>query len=149
MCVSVLVFMCRDPGDTTSKVSCCVESSQCFKNSKKKCPYLSHWKWIWAENENTVDLKSGVFIVIMLINKHLTWVHSQKDPRLHSGERFTLSIFFYMFCKIGDLDWLASSSNGLNRNVRDGLTTLCSFVDSDIKLEYFQPYACYCSVDSF
>ena len=24
---SVLMFMCRDPGDTTSKVSCCVESS--------------------------------------------------------------------------------------------------------------------------
>ena len=30
---SVLVFMCRDPGDTTSKVSCCVEPSLCFKNS--------------------------------------------------------------------------------------------------------------------
>ena len=29
---SVLVFMCRDPGDATSKVSCCVESSYCFKN---------------------------------------------------------------------------------------------------------------------
>ena len=28
----MLVFMCRDPGDTTSKVSCCVESSWCFKN---------------------------------------------------------------------------------------------------------------------
>ena len=30
---SVLVFMCRDPGGTTSKVSCCVETSYCFKNS--------------------------------------------------------------------------------------------------------------------
>ena len=29
---SVLVFMCRDPGDTTSKVSCCVETSYCFKD---------------------------------------------------------------------------------------------------------------------
>ena len=29
---SMLVFMCRDPGDTTSKVSCCVETSYCFKN---------------------------------------------------------------------------------------------------------------------
>ena len=29
---SVLVFMCRDPGDATSKVSCCVETSYCFKN---------------------------------------------------------------------------------------------------------------------
>ena len=25
--------MCRDPGDTTSKVLCCVEPSYCFKNS--------------------------------------------------------------------------------------------------------------------
>ena len=29
---SVLVFMCRDPGDATSKDSCCVETSYCFKN---------------------------------------------------------------------------------------------------------------------
>ena len=29
---SVLVFMCRDPGDATSKVSCCVQTSYCFKN---------------------------------------------------------------------------------------------------------------------
>ena len=29
----MLMFTCRDPGDTTSKVSCCVEPSLCFKNS--------------------------------------------------------------------------------------------------------------------
>ena len=29
---SMLVFTCRDPGDTTSTVSCCVELSLCFKN---------------------------------------------------------------------------------------------------------------------
>ena len=29
--LSVLVFMCRDPGDATSKVSCCVQTSYCFK----------------------------------------------------------------------------------------------------------------------
>ena len=29
----MLVFMCRDPGDTTSKVSCCVETSYCFKRA--------------------------------------------------------------------------------------------------------------------
>ena len=34
--LSVLVFMCRDPGDATSKVSCCVESSYCFKNSENE-----------------------------------------------------------------------------------------------------------------
>ena len=41
-------------------------------------------------NENTVNLKIGVYIVNMLLNEHLTWVHSQKDPRLHFGESFTL-----------------------------------------------------------
>ena len=30
---SIFMFMCRDPGDTTSKVSCCIEPSSCFKNS--------------------------------------------------------------------------------------------------------------------
>ena len=29
---SMLVFVCRDPGDTTRKVSCSVEPSKCFKN---------------------------------------------------------------------------------------------------------------------
>ena len=29
----MLMFMCRDPGDTMSKVSCYVEPSYCFKNS--------------------------------------------------------------------------------------------------------------------
>ena len=28
----MLVFMCRDPGDARSKVSCCVEPSWCFIN---------------------------------------------------------------------------------------------------------------------
>ena len=38
-----------------------------------------------------VNLKSGTFVVIMLLNKHLTQVHSQKDPRFHFGESFTLN----------------------------------------------------------
>ena len=29
----MLMLMCRDPGDTMSEVSCCVEPSQSFKNS--------------------------------------------------------------------------------------------------------------------
>ena len=29
----LVVFMCRDPADTRSKGSCCVEPSLCFKNS--------------------------------------------------------------------------------------------------------------------
>ena len=29
----MLVFMCRDPGDTASKVSCCANPSWCFQNS--------------------------------------------------------------------------------------------------------------------
>ena len=43
------------------------------------------------ENENTVNLKRAAFIITMLLNEHLTWVHSQKKPRLHFGESFTLS----------------------------------------------------------
>ena len=37
-----------------------------------------------------VNLKSGAFVVIMLKNERLTRVRSQKDPRLHFGESFTL-----------------------------------------------------------
>lgn len=40
---------------------------------------------------NTVNLKSGAFVVFMLLNKCLTWVHSQKDSRLDFGESFTLT----------------------------------------------------------
>ena len=43
------------------------------------------------KNENTVNLKSGVSVLIMLLNESLTWVHSQKDPRLHFGESYALS----------------------------------------------------------
>ena len=85
---SVLVFMCRDPGDATSKVSCCVEPSYGFKNRDFDA---------LTENEldpkikNTVNLKSASFIVIMLLHEGLTQVHSQKKPRLQFGESFTLS----------------------------------------------------------
>ena len=65
--LSVLVFMCRDPGDATSKVSCCVETSYRFKNvdATVKLP-------VALENENMVNLKSASFIVIMLLNEDLT-----------------------------------------------------------------------------
>ena len=39
--VACVVFMCRDPGDTTSKVSCCVETScwfWCYRNSARSTP---------------------------------------------------------------------------------------------------------------
>ena len=32
------------------------------------------------------NLKSGAFVIIMLLNESLIGVHSQKDPRLHFGE---------------------------------------------------------------
>ena len=53
-----------------------------------------NWKWFWPENEKTVNLKSGAFVVIMLLNEHLTQVHSQKDPWLHFGKSFTLRTYF-------------------------------------------------------
>ena len=68
--LSVLEFMCRDPGDATSKVSCRVETSY----------------------KNTVNLKSGSFIIIMLLHEGLTHIHSLIKPQLHFGESLTLNI---------------------------------------------------------
>ena len=39
-----------------------------------------------------VNLKSASFVVIMLEYEGLTHVHSQKKPRLHFGESFTLTV---------------------------------------------------------
>ena len=79
---SVLVFMCRDPGDATSKVSCCVETSYCFKhrdfNASVKVAVAPHWKWVWPENESTVNLESASFIIIVLLHEGLTHIHSHK-----------------------------------------------------------------------
>ena len=50
----------------------------------------SHWKWVWAKNENTVNLKSASFVVIMLLHEGLTHLRSQKKPWLHFGKSFTL-----------------------------------------------------------
>ena len=47
---------------------------------------------ILTQNKNTVNLKSGTFIVIMLLNERLTRVHSQKDSRLHFGKSFALRL---------------------------------------------------------
>ena len=61
----MLKFMCRDTGDTSIKVSCCVEPSWCFKNSyfdaimyqNSSAPTISIKKAIWPENDD--KLKSG------------------------------------------------------------------------------------------
>ena len=53
-----------------------------------KCPIHSHWKWVWAQNDNAVNLKSASFVVIML---WLLYSHKKKKPRLHFGESFTLT----------------------------------------------------------
>ena len=39
------------------------------------------------------NLKSASFVVIMLLNERLTRVHSHKDPRLHFGESFALTVY--------------------------------------------------------
>lgn len=36
-------------------------------------------------------IRSILKVMIMLLNEHLTRVHSQKDPLLYFGESFTLS----------------------------------------------------------
>ena len=56
-----------------------------------KCPMHSHWKWVWAENDDTVNLKSASLVVIMLLQEDLTHIHSQKKPRLHL-ESFALNL---------------------------------------------------------
>ena len=57
---SVLVFMCRDPGDATSKVLCCVETSYCFKNrdfdANVKVPAALPLKMSLTRSETTVNL---------------------------------------------------------------------------------------------
>ena len=57
----MLVFTCRDPGDTTRKVSCCVEPSYFFKNSdfdtivKNACS---------TPTENEFDLKTKTWSIL-------------------------------------------------------------------------------------
>ena len=62
----MLVFMCREPGDTTSKVSCCVELSYCFKNrdfdAGVKVPVALPLKMSLPKNKNTVNLKSATLL---------------------------------------------------------------------------------------
>ena len=53
----------------------------------------SRWKWVWAENETAVNLKSASFVVILHLYEGLTHIHSQKKPRLHFGESFTLKLY--------------------------------------------------------
>ena len=51
-----------------------------------------------------VNLKSGASVLIMLLNKSLTRVHSQKDPRMHFGESYTLTQRDAL--ALGRLEWL-------------------------------------------
>ena len=44
--------------------------------------------------ENMVNLNSGDFVLIMVLNQSLTLVHSQKDTRLHFGESFSLMVWW-------------------------------------------------------
>ena len=57
----MLVFICRDPGDTTRKFHA-------------PCTPL---KISLPENETMVNLKSASVIVIMLLREGLTNIHSQ------------------------------------------------------------------------
>ena len=93
---SMLVFRCRGPGDTTSKVSCCVKPSYCFKNSKCPCTPL---KISLPKNKTMVNLKSASFVVIMLLHKGLTHIQSQIKPWLLFGESFSLSTLNIRYLK--------------------------------------------------
>ena len=58
--------MCRDPGDTIGKVSCCVENSLCFKNSdfdtSVKVPQHSTENEL-PENEGQLIFKNSILKV--------------------------------------------------------------------------------------
>ena len=77
--------MCRDPSDTTSKVSSCVEALSVSKIAilylmlAYECP-RTPLKISLHENKTTVKLKSASFIVIMLLHKGLTHIQSQIKP---------------------------------------------------------------------
>ena len=93
---SMLVFMSRESGDATSKVSCCVQTSYCFKTSNFDAivslpPPALLFIMNVSENTNTVNLKSASFVVITLLHEGLTHIQSQIKPRLLFGERFTLT----------------------------------------------------------
>ena len=80
--LSMVLFMCRDPGDTMSKVNVVSSLLSALKIAILMllliCPKHSYWKWVWPDNENSVNLKSASFIAIMLLHKGLTHMHSQK-----------------------------------------------------------------------
>ena len=72
----MLMFMCRDPGDTTGKVSCCVESSYWFKNrdfdASIRVSHALPLKMSLPENETTVNLKRASFVIFTLLHEGLT-----------------------------------------------------------------------------
>ena len=69
---SMRVFMCRDPGDTTSKFHV-VPSLLSVLNTKKAPLKIS-----LPENENMVNLKSTSFVIIIHLHEGLTPIHSEK-----------------------------------------------------------------------
>ena len=80
---SMLVFMCRDPGDTTSKFHVVSSPLGVLKIAilmlVSECP-CSPLKISLPENETMVNLKSASFIVIMHLHKGLTHIQSQIKP---------------------------------------------------------------------
>ena len=88
---SMLMFMCRDPGDTTSKVPRCVQPSYCFRNSDFDASVRVPLKISLPENKTKVNLKNASFVIITLLHEGLTHIHSQIKPGLLFGESFTLN----------------------------------------------------------
>ena len=89
--------LCRDPGDTTSKVSCCVEPSWCYKNSNFdasiKVPYALRLKISLSRKQ-----KYGIYWKCLFHRNYaFTWRFDsytfKKKPRLHFGQSFILKYF--------------------------------------------------------
>ena len=63
-----------------------------YKQSFMLCrAYLVFLAWPKNEKKKNVNHKSASFVIIILLHKGLTHIHSQQMPRLHFGKSFTLS----------------------------------------------------------
>ena len=59
------VCMCRDPGDTKSKVSCCVKPFGVFKIASVKMPHALPLKMSLSQKQNKKN-KTGINHVLIL-----------------------------------------------------------------------------------
>ena len=81
----------------------------------------------------------------MLLNEHLTWVYSQKDPRLHFGKSSALSNKILVFISLsvsliyGPTHVTPSKTPPPLRDQVLQTTSFCSFSNDNNTLQYMPP----------